>query len=1156
MEVGRGRRRALLAVLLLHANEVVSSDRLIDELWGERAPATAPKILQSYVSQLRKALADEGGGSILVTRSPGYALQLEPGELDADRFVTLLAKGRAAMAAEAADDAATLLREALGLWRGPPLADFAYDSFAAEEIARLEELRLSAVEERIDADLALGRQADLVPELETFVAHHPLRERPRGQLMLALYRCGRQAEALHVYQEARRTLLAELGLEPSRALQLLEQAILQQSLSLDLQPQPTQATEFAAGMERQPADDFVGRKRELTSLLNALDDARSGRGRLFLIGGEPGIGKSRLAEELARRADREDVYWGRCWEMGGAPPYWPWVQAIRSYVRERNSDELRSELGPGAADIADLVPDIRELLPDTASPAMLPESEHRFRLFSSIADFLKSASRSRPLVLILEDLNWADDGSLLLLEFVARELADAHVLLIGTYRDIDLSRGHPLAKTLGELARDRLFERVLLGGLSHADVERFIDATCAFVPDRALVRALHAQTEGNPFFVGEVVRLLAEEGALTLEALGTPERWSARIPEGVRDVIGRRLERLSRPCNDTLTVASAIGREFTLDQLARLMDDLSEQRLLEVLEEARAAYVIEELPGPGRYQFTHALIQGTLFSELSLAMRARLHARIAAALEELYGARIETHAAELAYHFAEAQAILGPDKFVRYSALAGEAALTAHAPEQALAHFQLALAAKGDQPIDDETAELFFGLGRAQLATFAPDELEPAVTSLRRAFEHYADAGDVGRAAAVVAHPLPLSLGIAQTKMPELIARALSLVPRDSLDEGRLLVWHGWFSVFTDADYEAAQRAFQRVRSIAERKGDAALLRKMLANAAFVDAFHLRFQDCLTKGLRATELAQSADDTHTEMASRRAAAWALAATGEGERARIHTAAALAHAEKLHESWWLTSTTFSHELLCLYEGDWPGAREMSELGLAAEPQDPRHLALRAALEYELGDYDAGAEYIARLQEVTERAPPPGPIADHVFLATVIPLTGRIANTEERLDAAESAAERVVSLPGVAPVMAMNAKSGLALIAVQKGDADAARELYGALEAQRGTANFFIPLTIDRLLGLLAAAFDRIDVGLAHLADGLAFCDRAGYRPEYAWTASDYAEVLLQRAGADDHARAIALQDEALAIARELGMHPLIDRVLAGRRAPKT
>ena len=226
--------------------------------------------------------------------------------------------------------------------------------------------------------------------------------------------------------------------------------------------------------------------------------------------------------------------------------------------------------------------------------------------------------------------------------------------------------------------------------------------------------------------------------------------------------------------------------------------------------------------------------------------------------------------------------------------------------------------------------------------------------------------------------------------------------------------------------------------------------------------------------------------------------------------------------------------------------------MSELGLAAEPRDPRHLALRAVLEYQLGDAAEGAAYIARLQEVADSEPPPGPIADHVFLAAVTPLVGRIAGTDQRLGPAETSSQRVLSLPRLAPALALYARSGLALIAVARGDADAARMLYGALEPERGTASFFVPLTIDRLLGLLAAAHGQVDAATAHFADGLAFCERAGYRPEYAWTAFDYADVLLRRAVADDQAEAVALQDEALAVARDLGMRPLTERVLAHRK----
>jgi DNA-binding SARP family transcriptional activator/streptogramin lyase len=229
VELAGGRQRTLLALLLLRANEVVSTDRLIDGLWGDRPPATAAKVLQNAVSQLRRSLGD----NLILTRAPGYLLRVEPDAIDARRFEALLEDGRRTLAEGDAAEAAQTLREGLGMWRGPPLDKFAYEPFAAAEAARLDELRMRALEERIEADLALGRHADLVGELERFVAEHPLRERPRGQLMLALYRSGRQAEALRAYEEGRRHLAEELGLEPGAALQQLEKQILTRDPALE-----------------------------------------------------------------------------------------------------------------------------------------------------------------------------------------------------------------------------------------------------------------------------------------------------------------------------------------------------------------------------------------------------------------------------------------------------------------------------------------------------------------------------------------------------------------------------------------------------------------------------------------------------------------------------------------------------------------------------------------------------------------------------------------------------------------------------------------------------------------------------------------------------------------------------------------------------------
>jgi hypothetical protein len=366
---------------------------------------------------------------------------------------------------------------------------------------------------------------------------------------------------------------------------------------------------------------FVGRQKEMGELKAALEDALSGRGRMVMLVGEPGIGKTRTAQELATYAGLRgcQVLWGRSYEEQGVPPYWAWVQAIRSYVREREPSQLRSEMGAGAADIAEIVSDIKERLPDLKPPPALDNPEQaRFRLFDSIMAFLRTASQKQPIVVVLDDLHWADKPSLILLTFIARELYRARVLLVGTYRDVELNRQHPLSETLGELTRERLFQRVLLRGLSQDDVGRFIEMSSGVKPPSGLVGAVYAHTEGNPLFVTEVVRLLVQEGELTADvgaglrpaptgptSTSKRESWSVRIPEGVREVIGRRLNRLSARCNEVLTIASVIGREFELRQLRRLVEDMSEERLIEVLEEGLSAREIEEMPtAVGRYQFT------------------------------------------------------------------------------------------------------------------------------------------------------------------------------------------------------------------------------------------------------------------------------------------------------------------------------------------------------------------------------------------------------------------------------------------------------------------------------------------------------------------------------------------------------------------------
>lgn len=656
-------------MLLLHANETLSADRLIDELWGDDPPPTAAKTVQVYISRLRKAL---GGDGMVATREHGYELVLDPTQLDASRFERLVAEGRAELAEGRAARAASTLEGALALWRGAPLADLA---FAQREVTRLEDLHVDALELLTEAELALGRHAHLVERLERLVAEHPYRERLRGQLMLALYRCERQADALQAYRDARRALADNLGLEPGERLRELEHAILLQDPRLDLAaaaPGPVATPDAVSA--------FVGREAELAELRAGLDDVTGGLGRVFLLVGEPGIGKSRLAEELVAHARGRGalVLVGRCWEAGGAPAYWPWVQSLRAYVRQAEVDVLRAQLGPGAADVAQLLPELRELLPEVPPVSGTDSDGARFRLFDSLTAFLRAVAEVQPLVLAIDDLHAADEPSLLLLQFVARELGRSRVMIVGAYRDVDPTFSEPLRQAVDALTREPATRVLALSGLAEADVAHYI--AVAAPAQVGLGAAVYAETEGNPLFVGEIVRLLDKEGQLA-------------IPNSVRETIGRRLRHLSAACNELLVTASVLGREFDLRALAQV-SGLTRVAVLELLDEAADARVVSDVDGAvSRMRFAHALIRDAAYGGLSRARRVALHARVGEALEAIHADDLDPHLAELAYHFYEAAAGDESGKAVGYASRAGARAIKLLAFEEAARLYSLALAA-------------------------------------------------------------------------------------------------------------------------------------------------------------------------------------------------------------------------------------------------------------------------------------------------------------------------------------------------------------------------------------------------------------------------------------------------------------------------------
>jgi DNA-binding SARP family transcriptional activator/RecA/RadA recombinase len=710
VDLGRPKQRAVLAVLLLEANYVVSLDRLIDLLWGDDPPARSTASLQVYVSNLRRVLEPGRPAhtppNVLLTRPPGYLLRTGRGELDAYRFEDLAAAGRRLLDQGRPMPAAAALEEALALWRGDALAEFADEKFARPAIARWEEFRLLATEDLVQAELALGAHAPAIATLEGLVRRFPLRERLWGLLMVALYRDGRQAEALRAMAKARTALMEELGIDPGPELARLEGDILAQAPALEWRRAPAEDGTRAPAVvppERPSAaasPPFEGRTADLALLDAAWREAAAGRGRMVLVAGEPGIGKTRLAEELVARATAAGaaVAWGASNDGEGAPAFWPWMQVLRAVLAQADPPGVPE--GVWRRRLAPLVPEAVTGLPDADPPPPLDAESARFRLYEAVMSALTSASQGRLLVVILDDLHWADAASLGLCEFVAARLQGSKLLVVATYRPAELSSGHPLVATLGALARHAALERITLGGLTVEEVGRLVAGRWAAAPSDDFVAGLHARTEGNPFFLIELVRLLASEGRL-----GRADAVAAtQVPAGVRDVLHRRLARLPEATNALLRVAAVVGTAFDLGVLSDATE-YDEDDTLEAVEAALlAGIVVEDPAAAGRYRFAHTLVRQALYDGLSAMRRVRLHAKVGVALEGV--PRDEAGLAALAEHFYRAAPAIGPEKAVTYALEAASAAQARLAYEEVEGHLGRALDLVEGMPAGSERDHL------------------------------------------------------------------------------------------------------------------------------------------------------------------------------------------------------------------------------------------------------------------------------------------------------------------------------------------------------------------------------------------------------------------------------------------------------------------
>jgi DNA-binding CsgD family transcriptional regulator len=849
---------------------------------------------------------------------------------------------------------------------------------------------------------------------------------------------------------------------------------------------------------------------------------------------------------------------------GGAPAFWPWVQVVRAYVQVQAGDpgELRRELGAGAADIAQLVPAVRDHLPDLPVPPPVEPEAARFRLFDSLTGFLPAAAVRRPLLLILDDLHWADAPSLALLRFVSRELERARLLVVGSYRHTEVDQGHPLLGAVADLTRGQ-HRRLLLGGLDPPDVASFVAQTAGVPPSAALAAALHRQTDGNPFFVTEVVRLLASQGRLDA-APGGARVLTAGLPEGVRAVVAARLSRLSEGCQRVLEVAAVLGRDFELRVLQPACG-LEAERLLLLLEEAEAARVVEAMAGGlGRWRFAHTLVREVLYESLPAARRVRLHGLVGRALEATYGVDSGPRLAELAHHFLEAAP--GSEEMaaraVHAATLAGRRTLDLLAWEDAAALFERALAALdlAEQPDQQQRCELLLALGEARMAA---SDVAAARAAYRQAGEL---AGRIGRPETLARAGLGLGLvvagGIVDPAEVELLKQALAALGRaDSLLRARVLARLARALVYAPQTERRLALSEEAV-ALARRLGDPGTLAAVLF-------------DCHV-AIWGAEGAESADErlamaTEVVGLAERLGDHAMALRGRGLR-RVDLLelgdlagfdADLAAAERTalelrqrHYRWQLPLARAGRALLA---GRFAEAEELAAEGLAigrragSQAAEIYHPGVIGCLRFMQGRFGETADLFPGL---AVRYP-----AMTIFRAAAAVGLAEIGDRDQaRAEVAWLTADDLAALPRD-PAWSL----GLAFLAMachRLGDSQLAVKLHRLLEpyADRhvatGRFGAFYLGPAAYYLGLLDLTLDRLEQAAGRFQRAAELAGRLEARPMLAISQEGKARALLARDRPGDRQQAASLLDDAVTTAKELGIHGLAERAAGLRVAAPT
>jgi predicted ATPase/class 3 adenylate cyclase len=894
-----------------------------------------------------------------------------------------------------------------------------------------------------------------------------------------------------------------------------------------------------------PPVGYVGRVEERERVRACWEAAGQGFRHALLVSGEPGIGKTRFTTHAALEFHGEAavVLFGHCEQELGTP-YGAWIQLLSHLVENAPDEALSAYVERHGGELARLVPALTRRVPEAPPPRQTDPETERYLLFSAVVGLLDQAGTESPVVLVLDDLHWADHPTLALLRFVVAETHGVRLLILGTYRDSDLTRDHPLTEMLADLRREDGIERLGLRGLSEDEVVSLMEAAAGHDMDargRGLAREIAAETGGNPFFVGEMLRHLSESGALVH---ATDGRWQLLrkldelgLPQSVREVVGRRVERLGEDCRTVLSCAAVIGRDFDIELLLRILR-VDEDELIDLLDAAVEASLLQERPDrTGAFSFAHNLINHTLYEDLGATRRARLHRRVAEALEDLCAGNPGARVGELARHWTAATTPVDTGKALDYSRRAGEYALAKLAPDEAVRWFSqgLELLEKGADSDPAERCELTIGLGDAQRQAGKPEFRE---TLLRAAgiAEELGDADRMARAALANNRGFASVFGAVDQERVAALERAIQLDRRSNPARCAELLALQSMELQFDPDHERRRELADEALALAREAGDVRILPYVLR-----DHFHATWSAYTLQARRdtVTEMLDLADRIDDPLAR----IWALdrqihvaAESGELGQAEEASALLLALTEELGQPRLRWHATYYAAGLAEMAGDLEEADRLAEASarLGEQAGEPDTLMIYfgqiCTIRVEQG---RAREVVGMIEQATQANP--GIPAFQAGLAAALCDLGREAEAASRLE--EAAGRRFADIPlnqVYSTSFAMWART-----AAEVGSERAAALLYDVMEPWRGGLVWNGSTgygAAESYLGMLAATLGSHDRASEHFAAASRLHQREGVK---GWEAQNlyYWARSLVSSGAAEEARATAL--EALALARDNG-----------------